>query len=56
MPPASCVKCGSSKFKEEKLSMYGKFGYGGKGYLFTAYICSACGYTELYFDKSTGLI
>lgn len=50
-----CPKC-KGTLNEEELTMYGKLGFGGKGYRFKAMICPLCGFTELYFKDRSMLL
>jgi len=50
-----CPKCNGT-LKEEELTMYGKYGYMGKGYRFDALICPLCGYTEFYYKDKSSLL
>jgi predicted nucleic-acid-binding Zn-ribbon protein len=50
-----CPRCNGT-CKVEELSMYGKYGIGGKGYRFDAFICPLCGYTEFYYKDKSSLL
>lgn len=50
-----CPKCNGT-LKEEELTMYGKYGIGGKGFRFKAMICPLCGFTELYYKDASRLL
>jgi predicted nucleic-acid-binding Zn-ribbon protein len=54
--PTKCSKCNSEQIKHEELSMYGRHGVSGRGYRFDAYICTECGYTELFYRERTGWV
>jgi len=54
--PTKCAKCGSEQIRHEELTMYGRYGYGGRRYPFDVYICKECGYTELFFKERTSLV
>lgn len=50
--PTKCVKCGTELLKREELAMDGKLGFLGPDYLFDVYICTICGYSELFFQRA----
>ena len=50
-----CPKC-KGTLREEELTMYGKHGFGGKGYRFRAMICPLCSFTELYYKDQSRLL
>jgi len=56
-PPKRCVKCGSEKFKQAVLSMYGKDGaFGGGATRFNVHICEQCGYSEIFYKNKSNWI
>ncbi|MEA1958118.1 MAG: hypothetical protein U9N44_00365 [Chloroflexota bacterium] len=48
--PSKCAKCSSGEIERAELSMYGKLGFMGPDYRFDVYICTVCGFSELYFQ------
>lgn len=55
LPAQLCPKC-KGTLTEEELTMYGKYGFGGKAYRFKGMICPLCGFTELYFRGQSMLL
>ena len=51
--PTRCAKCRNDRIKREQLEMHGKRGFLGPAYRFDVYICENCGYSEIFFTKST---
>jgi len=54
--PKQCPRCESEEWKQEELSMYGRYGVMGKGWRFVALICQKCGYSEFYHKDVSGWI
>jgi predicted nucleic-acid-binding Zn-ribbon protein len=50
-----CPKCNGT-LKEEEVTMYGKLGFGGRGFSFKAMICPLCAFTELYYKDRSMLL
>ncbi len=46
-----CAHCGNENLKKRKLLMYDENGAFGNAYIFTCYICSGCGFTEMYAER-----
>jgi len=53
--PRKCAKCGNDIIKREELRMDGKYGLMGPAYKFDVYVCQHCGYSELFFKKTSWL-
>jgi len=50
--PTKCVKCGNDVIQRSELEMHGKWGFIGPAARFDVYVCTNCGYAELFFNKS----
>ena len=54
MPPLmQCPRCHGERWKQEELSMSGKYPFLSKAWGFQAFICQECGYTELYHKRTS---
>ena len=51
--PTKCAKCGADVIKRLELEMHGKWGFVGPATRFDVYVCTNCGYSELFFNKSS---